>query len=59
MNIGFIGCGNMGTAMINGILQSGLVNAENLIASAKSEETQNKIENDFFHAFTFLKNSFI
>ena len=46
MNIGFIGCGNMGTAMINGILQSGLVNAENLIASAKSEETQNKIENE-------------
>ena len=49
MNIGFIGCGNMGTAMINGILQSGLVNAENLIASAKSEETQNKIENEEEH----------
>ena len=37
MNIGFIGCGNMGTAMLNGILQSGLGKAENLIASANSE----------------------
>ena len=46
MKIGFIGCGNMGRAMINGILQSGLVKNEELIASAKSEETCNKIKND-------------
>lgn len=46
MNIGFIGCGNMGTAMLNGILQSGLGKAENLIASANSEATRNKIKNE-------------
>ncbi|KAI4452001.1 Pyrroline-5-carboxylate reductase [Eubacterium plexicaudatum ASF492] len=46
MKIGFIGCGNMGTAMLNGILQSGLVTAQDLTASAKSEETRMKIKNE-------------
>lgn len=46
MKVGFIGCGNMGSAMLSGILQSGLVEAKDLIASAKSEDTQNKIKNE-------------
>lgn len=46
MKIGFIGCGNMGTAMLNGILQSGMLQAGELIASAKSEATRGKIKNE-------------
>lgn len=38
--IGFIGCGNMGTAMIKGILDSGKCGASELMASAKSEKTR-------------------
>lgn len=37
--IGFIGAGNMGSAMIGGIVSSGLVPPENLIASARTQET--------------------
>ena len=40
--IGFIGCGNMGTAMIQGILESQKCGKEQLMASAKSEETRAK-----------------
>ena len=36
MKIGFIGCGNMATAMLKGILKSGEVAATDMIASAKS-----------------------
>lgn len=46
MKIGFIGCGNMGRAMLNGILRSGLVTGEELIASAKSKETRGKIKHE-------------
>lgn len=38
MRIGFVGCGNMGTAMIRGIISSGKCSKENIIASDKSEE---------------------
>ncbi len=40
MKIGFIGCGNMATAMLKGILKSGEVAATDMIASAKSDKTQ-------------------
>lgn len=43
MKIGFIGCGNMAKAMINGILSSGQAPKENIMASAKTEATRNKI----------------
>ena len=43
MKIGFIGCGNMEKAMINGILSSGQAPKENIMASAKTEATRNKI----------------
>lgn len=35
-NIGFIGCGNMGKAMAGGILSSGLVKKEQVMASCRS-----------------------
>lgn len=38
--IGFIGCGNMGTAMIKGILGSGKCGASELMASEKAEQTR-------------------
>lgn len=43
MKIGFIGCGNMATAMINGILESGFADAKEVMASAKTSGTQKKI----------------
>ena len=44
MRIGFIGCGNMATAMIKGILDSQKVKTEDVIASAKFEKTREKIK---------------
>ncbi|MEK3855710.1 pyrroline-5-carboxylate reductase [Cytobacillus sp. FSL H8-0458] len=38
-NIGFIGCGKMAQAIIGGILKSDLVNARQIIASAKTEKS--------------------
>ncbi len=38
MKVGFIGCGNMGTAMMQGMLDSGKCKTEDLITSDKSEE---------------------
>lgn len=46
MKLGFIGCGSMGTAMLKGILEAGVIKPEELIASAKSEKTRNKIKNE-------------
>ncbi|MDO4476228.1 MAG: pyrroline-5-carboxylate reductase [Lachnospiraceae bacterium] len=46
MKIGFIGCGNMATAMIKGILGKGMEAPENICASAKSEKTRTKIREE-------------
>lgn len=46
MKIGFIGCGNMAAAMIRGILKSGLASRKEIMASAKTERTQQKIRNE-------------
>lgn len=46
MKIGFIGCGNMGTAMIKGILESGTVQQDELMASAKGSVTRQKIQGE-------------
>lgn len=37
MKLGFIGCGNMGSAMIGGILKKGLLPGEEIMASHKTE----------------------
>lgn len=39
MTLGFIGCGNMASAMISGIIASGKVSGENIIASNKSDSS--------------------
>lgn len=41
--IGFIGCGNMGSAMIGGILSSGLSTADKLIASDKFQPALDRL----------------
>lgn len=43
MKIGLIGCGNMGEAMVLGILKGHLAEKEDLSASCRSEETRIKI----------------
>lgn len=45
--IGFIGAGQMAGAMITGILKAGLTSTENMIASATTEETIDKIKRDY------------
>ena len=45
--IGFIGAGNMGSAMIGGILSSSLATSSQMIASAHSSDTLEKIKNKF------------
>lgn len=46
MKIGFIGCGNMARAILGGIQKQNLVPAEDLIASAKTEATREKIRRE-------------
>lgn len=47
MKIGFIGLGNMATAMIGGMLTKGLVEPEDIIGSSKTSATMEKIKNKF------------
>lgn len=47
MKIGFIGLGNMASAMIGGILQKGMVSAGQIIGSAKSEATIQRVKEQF------------
>ena len=46
MKIGFIGCGNMAAAMLNGILKAGILKPEELTASAVSSATRDKIRQE-------------
>lgn len=55
MRLGFIGAGNMAQAMIGGVLESGLIAKENIIASASTEETIDNVQNKF-HINTTLDN---
>ncbi|MDT8718835.1 pyrroline-5-carboxylate reductase [Clostridium sp. 19966] len=45
--IGFIGCGNMGEAMLSGILKANLVPAENIMISRTSESTLKELKNKY------------
>ena len=45
--IGFIGCGKMGQAMITGMLQSSLVRPQQIIGSARSDETLLTVEQKY------------
>ncbi len=46
MKICFIGCGNMASGMIRGILASRMVSAENICASDRSEEAKKRMKED-------------
>ena len=45
--IGFIGCGNMGQAMIGGIVKSGIIPPLNIIASRRNESLLNSIKSKY------------
>ena len=45
--IGFIGCGNMGKAILTGILSSNEIERNNIYVATKSEESRKNIENEF------------
>lgn len=47
MKIGFIGLGNMATAMIGGMLEKGLVKPEDIAGSAKTQETKEKVREKY------------
>ena len=47
MKIGFIGLGNMATAMIGGILGKQLINASDIVGTAKTAVTRDKIKSKF------------
>ncbi len=47
MKIGFIGLGNMATAIISGILQKKLVLSNEIIGSAKTTETMERCEREY------------
>ena len=45
--IGFIGCGNMGQAMIAGIIKSGITQGEKIIVSDRNGSYLNKVTEEF------------
>lgn len=45
--IGFIGCGNMGSSMVGGLIKKGFTNKENFFVSAKREESKKRLEEKF------------
>lgn len=45
--IGFIGAGNMGGAILGGILKSKMMDNEHIMASAKSERTMERLKNEY------------
>jgi pyrroline-5-carboxylate reductase len=45
--LGFIGCGNMASAMIGGIISNGVLESSKIIASNRSEEKLEKIQKDY------------
>ncbi len=52
LKLGFIGCGNMGKAMLSGVLESGKCEKADVIASAKTQGTREKIKSEFDIAVT-------
>jgi len=47
MKLGFIGCGNMATAMIGGIIKNNIVSKEDIIGSDTFAPSLEKLHNDF------------
>lgn len=47
MKLGFIGCGNMASAIISGVLSSGYAEADEIIASEPLAEARNRVKESF------------
>lgn len=45
--VGFIGCGNMGSSMVGGLIKSGFLKAEDIIVSTKTEASSKKLADEF------------
>ena len=45
--IGFIGCGNMGKAMLGSLIKSGEIEKENILVSVKTEASKEALEKEF------------
>lgn len=45
--IGFIGCGNMGSSMVGGLINSGFLEANDIIVSTKTESSAKRLKNQF------------
>ncbi|MCD7825606.1 MAG: pyrroline-5-carboxylate reductase [Clostridiaceae bacterium] len=52
MKLGFIGAGNMAQAMIGGVLRSGVLQKDEIIASAATEKTIQKVKDSYGIATT-------
>lgn len=46
-NIGFIGCGNMGSSMLGGLINKNFVSKEQVFVSTKSKESREKLEKKY------------
>lgn len=45
--IGFVGCGNMGSSMVGGLIKSGFVKSEQIIVSTKTDTSLKRLSNEF------------
>ncbi|EKQ57757.1 MULTISPECIES: pyrroline-5-carboxylate reductase [unclassified Clostridium] len=45
--VGFIGCGNMGSAMVGGLIKSGFLKADDIIVSTKTEASSKRLKEQF------------
>lgn len=45
--VGFVGCGNMGSSMVGGLIKSGFLKADNIVVSTKTKESAKKLEEQF------------
>lgn len=45
--IGFIGCGNMGSSMVGGLIKSGFTNSDDIIISTKTKASAKNLEEQF------------
>ena len=45
--IGFVGCGNMGSSMLGGLINKGFQDKENFIVSTRSEGSRKNLEDKY------------
>lgn len=55
--VGFIGCGNMGSSMVGGLIKSGFLKSEEIIVSTKTEASSKKLRDEFKVATTLYSKT--